>query len=483
MPIIGIVLLCLLGLLILLLLIACVHAVLIGRKPAPSAAPAEAQTAERTEVYAGALSRLIQCETVNARGSDSSAKFARMRETLAELFPRVHAELEQTLVGDALLMKWKGKDSSRGAVALLAHSDVVEATGEWKYPPFGGEIAEGCVWGRGAMDNKGSLCALFSAVEELLGEGFVPPCDIYIASSNNEETMGNGAPNTVEVLKKRGVKLDLVIDEGGAVINAPMPGLSGNFAMIGVMEKGYADVRFTARSNGGHSSTPPKNTPLIRLAAFVHDVENHSPFKKAFTPPVRAMFRELAPSMSFPFRLLFGNLWLFAPLLKAVMPMVSGQAGALLKTTCAFTMAQGSGAPNVIPESASVTANLRFMLHQAQDASLAALKKRAEKYDLEMEVLYSSDCSPLTDIDSERFRFVRRCVEEVFPEAPTAPYVMLGGTDSRHYNAVCPCVVRFGPTVLTPQQLAAMHGRDENLGVEALARAVGFYRRVLTEYR
>ncbi len=482
MPVV-IVLLCLLGLLLLLLLIACVNAARIAAKPRPAAKPAEGQVLERADGYARSLSKMIACETVNPRGSDSSAKFARFREVLAECFPRVHAELEQTLIGDALLLKWKGRDPGRGAVALLAHSDVVEASGEWEHPPFAGEIADGCVWGRGAMDNKGNLCALLSAAEELLGEGFVPPCDVYIASSNNEETMGDGAPNTVEYLKKQGVRLDLVIDEGGAVVSAPMPGLKGSYAMMGIMEKGYADVRFTARSDGGHSSTPPKNTPVARLAAFVHHVEKHSPFKMKFTPPVKAMFRELAPYMRFPFRLLFGNLWLFGPLLKLAMPMVSGQAAALLKTTCVFTMAEGSGAPNVIPSSASVTANLRFMVHQARDESLAILRRLAEKYGLEMEVLYSSDCSPVTDTESERFRFVRRCVEEVFPEAPVAPYVMLGGTDSRHYSAICPCVVKFGPSILTPQQLASMHARNENFGVEALGRAVAFFRLLLTSYQ
>ena len=171
----------------------------------------------------------------------------------------------------------------------MAHSDVVPAAGEWDHPPFAGEIADGCVWGRGAMDTKGSLCALFNAVEELLAEGFTPPCDVYLASSNNEEIMGDGAPNTVTWLTDHGVKLDLVLDEGGAVIEAPMPGLNGKYAMLGVLEKGYADVRFTAVSAGGHSSTPPKGTPLARLAAFVNRVETRPPFPVKITPPVKAM--------------------------------------------------------------------------------------------------------------------------------------------------------------------------------------------------
>lgn len=460
---------------------ACVRAALL-KNPEKRGEP-QPVDGEKAAKYAKDLSRMIRCETISVRESGPAEKFARYRAELEQLFPLVHERLERTLIGDAMLFKWRGTDPARGAVVLMAHSDVVPAAGEWDHPPFAGEIADGCVWGRGAMDTKGSLCALFNAVEELLAEGFTPPCDVYLASSNNEEIMGDGAPNTVTWLTDHGVKLDLVLDEGGAVIEAPMPGLDGKYAMLGVLEKGYADVRFTAVSAGGHSSTPPKGTPLARLAAFVNRVETRPPFPVKITPPVKAMFAAMAPDMAFPFRLLFGNLWLFGPLLKRVIPKVSGQAGALLHTTCAFTMAQGSDAPNVIPTEASVTANLRFMVHQGREASLQALEKLANKYGLRMEVLYACDCSPVVDVHSAGYAYIRQCVREVFPEAGIAPYVMLGGTDAKHYAKVCDCALRFAPTVLTPQQLASMHARNENLSVDALARAVAFYRRVLTGYR
>ena len=460
---------------------ACVRAALL-KNPEKRGEP-QPVDGEKAAKYAKDLSRMIRCETISVRESGPAEKFARYRAELEQLFPLVHERLERTLIGDAMLFKWRGTDPARGAVVLMAHSDVVPAAGEWDHPPFAGEIADGCVWGRGAMDTKGSLCALFNAVEELLAEGFTPPCDVYLASSNNEEIMRDGAPNTVTWLTDHGVKLDLVLDEGGAVIEAPMPGLNGKYAMLGVLEKGYADVRFTAVSAGGHSSTPPKGTPLARLAAFVNRVETRPPFPVKITPPVKAMFAAMAPDMAFPFRLLFGNLWLFGPLLKRVIPKVSGQAGALLHTTCAFTMAQGSDAPNVIPAQASVTANLRFMVHQGREASLQALEKLANKYGLRMEVLYACDCSPVVDVHSAGYAYIRQCVREVFPEAGIAPYVMLGGTDAKHYAKVCDCALRFAPTVLTPQQLASMHASNENLSVDALARAVAFYRRVLTGYR
>ena len=263
------ILLGLIGLLILLLLIAVVHTFMIGRSTHSAAKPAVAFTEAERDKYVGDLSQMIQCETISLRGADDLSKFDRFHAVLAQLFPLIHEKLEKTEIDGSLLFRWPGKSHDH-AVLLMSHQDVVEATGEWKYPPFAGKIAEGRIWGRGTMDTKGSLCAILEAVEELLRENFTPSCDVYVASSCNEEIMGDGAPKTAEYLQAHGVKLDLVLDEGGAIVHAPMPGLTGHYAMLGILEKGYADVRFVARAEGGHSSTPPKNTPIARLAAFVN---------------------------------------------------------------------------------------------------------------------------------------------------------------------------------------------------------------------
>ncbi|NLB89601.1 MAG: M20/M25/M40 family metallo-hydrolase, partial [Clostridiales bacterium] len=393
---VGIILLTLLGLFLVLLGIGAIHAFCIGKKAVPLT-PAPDIDEDSALQYGQHLSELLQCATVNdpaADGQETSLAFAKMRKVLEKNYPLSHQAMEQTLVNEnGVLMHWKGKDPRRGAVVLMSHSDVVPAPGAWTHDPFSGAIADGRVWGRGAQDTKGSLCAIFEAAESLLAEGFTPPCDVYIVSTDNEETMGNTAPTIVQMLLDQGVRFELVSDEGGAIIANPMPGLHHYFAMLGIVEKGYANVRFTAKSKGGHASAPPKNTPLARLAAFVTEVETKNPFTVEISPPVKNMFASLAPYMSFPYRFIFGNLWLTGPLLKRVMGKISPQGGAMLQTTCAFTMAQGSTAANVIPQSASITANLRFVMHQPQKESLEIIEALAKKYDLEMDVLYAHDCS------------------------------------------------------------------------------------------
>lgn len=476
--------LALLGVVVLLLLAACVRTLFIKNKT-PFGPPIQPNES-RAQKYAEDLGAMLRCQTVNSPEEPPlqiAAAFEEMRATLEKLFPLCHQHMQRTLLGDALLMHWKGQDANRGAIVLMAHSDVVPATGEWTHEPFGGEIADGAIWGRGAVDTKGSLCAIFEACENLLQQGFTPVCDVYISSSNNEETMGNGVPKAVEYLKSKGVTIDIVSDEGGLVLEAPMAGLTGLFAMLGIVEKGFGLVKFTAKSGGGHASMPPKNSPIARLSAFVTHVEKHSPFTKEISAPVRQMFEALAPHMPFGYRLLLGNLWLFGPLLKVVLPKLSPQAGAMLQTTCAFTMAQGSAAGNVMPETASITANLRFIMHQPQQESIAAIKAVADTYGLETEVLYANDCSPYVDINSAHYQYMVSCVRKTFPDVGISPYIMIGGTDARHFAHVCPCTVRFAPLIMNHQQLSGMHGLDENVFVNSLARAVDFYTNVLADYK
>ena len=433
---------------------------------------------ERMELYAQKLSEMVRCETVSDPNDPQIEKFLGFHKKLEELFPLVHEKLEKTEIDGNLLYYWKGRSPAK-PIVLMSHQDVVPAEGVWEHGPFSGDIADGKVWGRGAADTKCTVMAFFQAVEELLQSGFTPGQDVYLASSCTEEWGGDGAPKLVNELKRRGVKPFLVCDEGGGIISEPVGGVKGNYAMIGVFEKGQGNVKFTARSSGGHSSAPPKNSPIARLAAFECSVEKHSPFRKRFPHEVEAMFKTLAPYAGFGMKLLFGNMWLFKPLLKLVMPKVSPQAGAMLQTTVAFTMQSGSDARNVLPQEASVCANMRFIPHQGMEESLAIIKKRADKFGLETEVINATDYTQATDIQGEGWSFVVKAIERVFPGLAASPYVMTGGTDARFYQEICPNCIRFAPVIFGPEQLKGMHGLNENIGCDCLPAAVDFYKTLI----
>lgn len=467
-----------------LLAVAVVRTALLRPTAARTAVPPESDPA-RAAAYAQTLSRMVQQETVSSRFDPDRTKFRAFQESLPALFPHVYAACEVQHPGDGLLLRLPAADVPRGEpILLMSHHDVVAAPPEgWTHAPFSGDIDEsGAVWGRGTVDTKGSLFCELQALDELLAAGWQPETDVYITSSCTEEWSGPCAPAIVDWLKAHGVHLGMLMDEGGMILEEPIAGVKGRYAMVGVLEKGYGDVRFTARGKGGHASAPGKNTPLPRLAGFVQDVEKHDPFTAQLSPTVREMFGRVAPNMGFGMRLVFANLWLFGPLVKKLMPVISPAAAAMLQTTCAFTTAKGSDGLNVLPTEAYVTANLRFIHHQPNRESLAILEALAQKHGLEMEVIYQAEpCKPV-DYTAAPFRLLESVCAEIYPGYGVVPYVMTGGTDAKYYNDVTDHALRFAPLEINAQQYASIHACNENLDSRALVPAVDFYKRILTAY-
>ena len=439
----------------------------------------EFEKSERAIKYGQQLAKMIQDETISSRFEQDIAKFEKFHKTLEELFPKVHQTCEKHNLDGNLLYKWKGKSSDK-PILFMSHQDVVEATGEWEHEPFSGDIdEEGNVWGRGTVDTKGSLFCIFTALEELIADGYEPECDVYIGSSCTEEWSGDGAPKTVEFLEKQGVRLAFVMDEGGMIIEKPVGGVNGIYGMVGVVEKGYGDLKFTAHSNGGHASAPKKNSPLVRLGKFMLDIEKNYPFRSELSPTVIEMFTRMAPNMDFGMKLIFANMWLFKPLLVKLLPSISSAAGAMIRTTCAFTTAKGSDGLNVLPQEAYVTANMRFIQHQPMDESIEIITKIAKKYDLDTEIIYSDDACPVVDYKGGAFKLIEAVADEVYPGMGIAPYCMTGGTDAKYYTKICDNCMRFAPLYINAQQYGSIHGLNENVNQGALPKAVDFYKAVI----
>ena len=434
---------------------------------------------ERAKKYGEELARMVHKETISSRFEPDRTKFYEFHEILEELFPNVHATCEKHVFNGSLLFKWPGKGTHK-PILFMSHHDVVEANGTWEHGAFSGDIDEkGRVWGRGTVDTKASLFCEFTAVEELIKEGYVPECDVYIASSCTEEWSGEGAPSTVEYLKQQGVKLAYLMDEGGMIIEEPVGGVKGTYGMVGVLEKGYGDVKFIAKGKGGHASAPGKNTPLVRLSKFITDVEKKSPFKRKFSPTVKEMFRRMAPNMNFGMKVIFANMWLFEGLLLKLLPSISSAAGAMLQTTLAFTMAKGADGLNVLPQEAWVTGNMRFIPHQDDEESIALISEIAKKYDIETEVIYKDAPCPVVDFNSDAFHMVEEVAAEVYPGVGICPYVMTGGTDAKYYRDLSDNCLRFAPLYIDGQQYGSIHGLNENIYQGALPMGVDFYKMMI----
>jgi carboxypeptidase PM20D1 len=227
------------------------------------------------------LSAAIRFRTVSHQdpAQNDQRQWRDLRNFLERTYPATHRALKRELVnGDGLLYTWPGSDPVARPVLLMAHQDVVPVEpgteSSWTYPPFDGTIADGFVWGRGALDDKASLILLMEAVESLVTDGFRPRRTVYIASGFDEEVGGHhGAATIAALLASRGVRLEYVLDEGRAVVEGLVPDVPHPVAMIGVAEKGFVSVELTCEMEGGHSSMPPPATAVGVLAAAIDRLE------------------------------------------------------------------------------------------------------------------------------------------------------------------------------------------------------------------
>lgn len=435
---------------------------------------------DRTAKYADSLSQMIKHETVSVNGQTDLTKFYRFHDLMRDLFPDIFRVCEFMEHEGSFIMRWPGKNAGQ-KLLLMNHHDVVEATGDWKYPPFSGEIAEGKVWGRGAIDDKGELWAMFQAADELAKEGFVPEYDIWFESACTEEIDGSGADWLSQYVADQGLRFDLVLDEGGMILDEPISGAKGTFAVIGVGEKGCADIKFTARSAGGHASAPGKNTPLVRLGKFMAAIDRNDIFKAELSDVTCEMLRRLAPTMSGIQAKFMGNPEKYRGILARVMRSLSPIAASLISTTLAFTVAKGSGGNNVLPEEAYIIGNMRFSHHQPLEESLKEVRRYARRYDIEIEVLDPGFSSAISDFRSDGFKLVERAVEEIFPGVLTIPYLMTGASDARYMSRVSDCCLRFAPFKISDEQLSSMHAINESVDLSCLVPAVEFYKYIIRE--
>lgn len=428
------------------------------------------------------LSRMIQLPTVSAElESRGNTPFEAFVTLLEELYPLVHTHLTRERITDfGLLFHWRGSAHNTDPAVLMAHYDVVpvDESDPWSYPPFEGHIADGFVYGRGALDDKGPMVVLLDAVENLLIAGFTPARDIYLSFGGNEETFGEAGERIADTLHERGITPWLVLDEGGAVVDAPLPFVSGKAAMIGVGEKGLATVRISARSEGGHSSVPPPLTAVGRVSRAVTKLTPRT-FHARAPRAIPRMLALFAPRSSGPGRMLYRTLAAWPWLNARVFATLGGEAAAMVRTTIAPTRLSGGTANNVLPSQASATVNLRLALGETVEGTARRLRKRIGDKEVTVEVLEGNDASPESPSDGPQFALITEAVRASHPEAITVPYVTMAATDSRYFHRYCRHTYRFAPLMMNDEQRAAVHGIDERVAISELERGELFHRTLI----
>ncbi|HVN52975.1 MAG TPA: M20 family peptidase [Anaerolineaceae bacterium] len=474
------------------------------------------------ELVAGHLGRAIHCQTISNEEADPivSGSYARVQafvglhRTLQDMYPRAHRSLNVEQVNNfSLLYTWQGADPALEPALLLAHLDVAPvepgSESDWTYPPFAGQVADGFVWGRGAIDCKNGVVGILEAVEWLLRNGYKPRRTVMIAFGHDEELDGLlGAKKIAQVLEKRGLTFQSILDEGSFLLKSMVPGVERPVGLVGAAEKGYLNLELSVNQEGGHSSMPSSQTAIGILGRAIANLEIHP--APAHLDPAITLFRYLGEELSLGMRLIFANAWLFGGLIKRSLS-ATPETNALIRTTTAVTIIKGGSKDNVLPRQAKAVVNCRILpgenvestIHHVRSAisdprvKIGPLQRETEKTpektnagsklsqsgqavvanapDDNAEPVNGWNPSLATPLNSSEYRLLERTIRQVFPEAIVAPYLLVATTDSRHYTALSPNIFRFMPVLIDGKELAGMHGVNERISLENCARMVRFY--------
>lgn len=431
------------------------------------------------------LCKAISIPTVSAENTKPEmARFDDFHEFLKTTYPAFHKTVTLEVVnGLSLMYKWQGTSSEKKPIGLLAHQDVVgieEGTmGDWTHPPFEGYSDEEYIWGRGASDTKCSLIAILEVCEELMNEGFVPDRDVYICFGNNEEsvtgTPESGAYSMAEVFKERGIRLEFVIDEGGAVITDPFMGLPKPIATIGLAEKGYCDLKITVKGPGGHSSEPPPEIAVTLLSQLLVNLKEITAKQVKATNTLYKTLETIGENKSGILRFLLKHAKIFFPLIKGQL-LADDTTAAMIRTTMTPTMLSAGTQPNVLPQKAEATINARLLPGDSKETLENNIREAAGgKIDYELEYISYGPPLPETSSNSHTYKLISELTEKIHGSIPF-PYTVLGGTDSREYVDVADEIYRFYPFALTFDELGAMHNTNERLKCQSYLDGIKFYK-------
>uniref|UniRef100_A0A8C6PUF4 Peptidase M20 domain containing 1 n=1 Tax=Nothobranchius furzeri TaxID=105023 RepID=A0A8C6PUF4_NOTFU len=424
----------------------------------------------------------VRIPTVSQESGSNASALRQFDAFLRKAFPTVFSSslVHHELVANySHLFRVQGSQPDLVPYLLLAHIDVVPATESdgWEAPPFSATEIDGFIYGRGTIDDKCSLMGILQALEYLLIKGYMPRRGFYIGLGHDEEIKGyEGAMNIVRVMKQRGVKLSFVLDEGLAILDGIISGLEGPAALIGLTEKGQANVKLSVSMPPGHSSIPPKESSIGILASAVKRLEEN-PMPRLFgLGPERETFEHLAHKFKLPLKFIMSNLWLFSPLLSRVLER-KPDTNAFVRTTTAVTMFNSGVKVNVVPPLAEAFVNLRIHSAHSVQEVLDVIQETVGDERVKIQLMDGFEPLPVSSSNERSFGFqiIKKTVLDTFPTVTVAPGICVGNTDSRHFKDLTGDIYRFAPVWFKPGDIQRFHGLNERISKKNYEELVVFY--------
>jgi carboxypeptidase PM20D1 len=432
------------------------------------------------------LSEAVKIKTVSYGDPElfDSTAFKQLLTYLTKTYPLADSMLNKKTINKySLLYKWEGKDTSLKPALLMGHMDVVpvdeEQSKNWEFAPFGGEVKNGYVFGRGTLDDKVNVIGILETVEMLLKEGFKPKRTIYLAFGHDEEVGGeNGAKKIAEYLESEKVNAEFILDEGMVITKGIVPGIKPDVALIGISEKGYLSVELSVELEGGHSSMPAKETPIGILSAAIARLEQHQ-MPATISKPVQYFLDYVGPEMPFFSKLAFANQWLLKGVIISKYE-VSNSGNATVRTTTAPTIFKSGFKDNVLPPIATATINFRILPGTTSDDVIAHIEETIRDSRVKiLKIPHNTEAAAVSDIHAEGFQQIEKSIRQVFSNTLVAPSLMLGATDTKHYSKISTNLFRFLPATFDSEDLKRLHGLNEKISVEAFKNCIRFYRQLI----
>ncbi|WP_293746828.1 M20 family peptidase [uncultured Paraglaciecola sp.] len=435
-----------------------------------------------------AIERFSQALQIPTISYDDSSKldhsaFQAFHQHLQQSFPLVFEKTELTKFNDySMVFHLKGQNPQLKPALFMGHMDVVpvdeQTKDQWLQPPFGGKVVDGIIWGRGAIDDKVSVLALMESLEWYLKQNNQPQRDIYFAFGHDEETGGEGAIAIAEYFAEKKTQFEFILDEGGVITDGIIPGTTQPIGLVGVAEKGFVNFRLTVKGEGGHSSQPPAHTAAGILASAIVNVENN-PFD-ARTEFFDLMFDNIGYSMPLSQRLPLANLWLFEPVVLSTL-LKSPSSAASARTTTAVTMLQGSTKSNVLPTIATAVVNFRILPGDTVASIQAHLERVIDDPRVTLATELANEASAVSPTDNIGFKLIESSIRRLDDNVLVTPYLVLGATDSRHFQSLSKNIYRFMMVSLNPETLEQFHGLNEQISVQDYLNAIQFYYAMLEQ--
>ncbi|KIC62071.1 M20/M25/M40 family metallo-hydrolase [Chryseobacterium taiwanense] len=458
------------------------------------------------------LSGGIKIPTVSTGelGDFDFAPFEKFKTYLKESYPLVYQNTENYEINTyALVFKIKGKNSSLAPILFLSHIDVVppgdaEVTNkneninqfndkptlriskvaeDWEYGPFSGAVANGKIYGRGAIDMKGMLFSLMESANAIIENKIQPERDIYLAFGFDEEVGGKkGATQIAEHFKKLGLKFEAVYDEGGLILEkGNVAGIDNDVAVVGCAEKGFLSAKIKVKGLGGHSSMPPTESAIGKAAIIMQRLEKNQ-MQPIITPSMEEFFKNVGGRMPFLNQMAIANTWLLKPMLFSQLTK-NNTTNALVRTTTALTMMKGSDGTNVLSPEVEFVVNFRLLPGNTVKDVKEHIAKATEGFDVEVEEIDNTrEASAVSPTNNRAYKIIQEGVKQIYPEAIVTPYLTVGGTDAYKYQIVSDHIYRFMPIKINRFEQQSIHSTNEYISIENYLRMIHYFEFIMKNY-